>query len=42
MGWGGILMKRSGVICPSANLYTAMPLPVLFGFWPVGSVMEPI
>src|ERR1700674_1384265 len=42
MGWGAILMKRSGVTCPSANLYTAMPLPVLFGFSPVGSVIEPI
>src|SRR5208337_5321226 len=42
IGWGAILMKRSGVTCPAANLYTAMPLPVLFGFSPVGSVIEPI
>src|SRR5882724_7710852 len=39
---GGILMKRSGVTCPTANLYTAIPLPVLFGFSPLGSVIEPI
>src|SRR5882724_4757716 len=39
---GGILMKRSGVTWPTANLYTAMPLPVLFGWAPVGSVIEPI
>src|SRR4029077_12960430 len=37
----GILITRRGAILPASKEKTAMALPVLPGFSPVGSVMDP-